>query len=493
METWKIIVLSLIPLYALVVFLLLSPLISYLERSSYIRNCVHTKHFLASSAFGLVTYVCGNIGAGKTTCCSGIANMFSLIKENQASAKMEEIRNLFPKVDFNLVDGFIEQAFHQFHILNTNSLLSFLLEHDVNLQTEMKHKYVDTRLYPVSKISLLRDYIEADLALLRNNYVYFLRRGFYCWHTDTWAMTYNPRMIDIKDCHSHKDYSILRYSTIFEDEKVLSGKVSTNSNQVSKEDGGGDTFYRLIRHLGKGTLHYIATSQDFGRVVKNERELATGVFYIRKRKELLAVTLKSIGCDILLDLIERWQYLYLLFATVISDYKVRKYSRLVQCWESESSAPVDKWESIIDKNRDRPYLKVSRIRSFICKLKDVKNREFADGFISYRGIYYTCASDVGKAKENAMGQVFDLDLCFPIAWCYGSTDTYAFSIVHDYLVNESESRAYDDVDFSSNKIPEVSDDEFDEFIIGVLSKNKEKMSRMNKCEEAMEKQYDPFS
>lgn len=124
-----------------------------------------------------------------------------------------------------------------------------------------------------------------------------------------------------------------------------------------------------------------------------------------------------------------------------------------------------------------PSVLASRLRRLLGRLASWKNKDFADGFVSYRGTYYTCASDVGKTKESAVGQVFDVDLVFPLCWCYGSVDTYSFSIVHDVLVNESDSHAYDDIDFSSDGIPCMDDDAFDRFVDSVVSKNDAKLRR----------------
>ena len=183
--------------------------------------------------------------------------------------------------------------------------MNFVLDRFPDVRKEIEDKFYDDGLYPVSYTSLLRDYVDAVIALVRNRYVYFNRRKFYCWTTDTWAMDYEPGMIDLKDRFESRDYRIQRYTTIFEDEKVLSGKVSTNFADVAREDGGGDTFLRLIRQLGKGTVHYISTAQDFARVVKQERELATGVLYIRKRRILEAFDLREVAIDLVQAVLQR--------------------------------------------------------------------------------------------------------------------------------------------------------------------------------------------
>ena len=465
MSQWQIILVSLIPLYGLILFLILAPFISYIQRSSYAKACVRTESFL-KNCLGLVTYICGNIGVGKTTCGSAISNVLSKIKKEQALSKAASIREIFSKIDFNKVDAVIALAFKS-ELTNTDAILNFLFENFPDIKEEIQNKFFDDGFYPVSYTSLLRDYIDAVIAVERNRYVYFNRRKFYCWTTDTWAMNYTPSMIDLKDRFLGKDYKIQRYTVIFEDEKVLSGKVSTNYSEVAKEDGGGDTFLRLIRQLGKGTIHYLSTSQDFIRVVKQERELATGVLNLVKRKEQLCVDLRSTFIDIAYDILTRWQVFLDSLLDRISVQRYQEYKRKEKvCLEAEVEVPekiqegIKKWSSLVSK-------KGSFLKSIIADLSRKKEKIFADSYITYRGMYYTKAEDVGKKKEDCVGQVLDVKLTFPIRYAYGSTDTYAFSILNDFvsLASIGSSDFYDPQD---NYIPKEDDESFEQYFLSVL-------------------------
>lgn len=136
LEWWEILFIALIPLYALIVFLILSPLISYFERVGSAQACYRTRRFIESSNFGLVNYLTGNIGAGKTTCGSGIINTLTLIKRDQALSKMEEIRVYFSNLDFNLINSFLSYAFYELHMLNSNALLNYLLDNFEELNSK---------------------------------------------------------------------------------------------------------------------------------------------------------------------------------------------------------------------------------------------------------------------------------------------------------------------------------------------------------------------
>ena len=420
------------PLAGLVVFLALAPLVNYLERRKLAGRCVSTEKFLRSPAFGLVTFICGNIGAGKTTCGSAICNMLSKIKREQASARAAEIRTVFAGVDFNKVDAVIALAFNS-RLTNTDAVMNFVLDRFPDVRKEIEDKFYDDGLYPVSYTSLLRDYVDAVIALVRNRYVYFNRRKFYCWTTDTWAMDYEPGMIDLKDRFESKDYRIQRYTTIFEDEKVLSGKVSTNFADVAREDGGGDTFLRLIRQLGKGTVHYISTAQDFARVVKQERELATGVLYIRKRRILEAFDLREVAIDLVQAVLQQWGGMVdALVDSIRASILLSVRRRIKACQDAGVEVPAKLLET-----QKRCQILRSKTSSWskrlVSRLTVARARMGADSYINYKGIYYTCADDVGKPREECSSAVIDVDFTFPIRYAFGSSDTYAFSVINDYL------------------------------------------------------------
>ena len=458
------------PLAGFLLFLVLAPLVNFFERRKLARRCVSTENFLRSPTFGLVTFICGNIGAGKTTCGSAICNVLSKIKREQASARASEIRTVFSKVDFNKVDAVIGLAFNQ-HLTNTDAVINFVLQRFPDVREQIKDKFYDNGLYPVSYTSLLRDYVDAVIALVRNRYVYFNRRKFYCWTTDTWAMNYTPDMIDLKDRYRCQDYKIQRYTTIFEDEKVLSGKVSTNYAEVAKEDGGGDTFLRLIRQLGKGTIHYISTAQDFSRVVKQERELATGVLYIRKRRVLEVFDLRSVFVSMASMVLQRWGGCIDSIIDGVNRSLLRSVRKKIQvCRE----VGVDVPEKLVAKEKRYSFLRskmTSPSKRLAGKLAVIEARLKADSYLNYQGVYYTCADDVGKPRQECSSAVVDVDLTFPIRYAFGSTDTYAFSVLNDYLsvVSIQSSDFYDP---SDHAIPRESFADLKAYFESVLSKRK---------------------
>ena len=468
MTWWQVLLAGLAPVWALAGFLLLAPLMSWIQRRSLARLCARTEEFLSGPLFGLVTYVCGNIGAGKTTCAAGICNVLSRTKQAQAAARAGEVRRELPGLDFNQVDAAISLAFRS-RLTNTDAILSFLFERFPEAEEAVRDRFLDDGLFPRTAVSELRDYVDAVVALERNRYVYFNRRRFYCWTTDTWAMDYEPSMIDMKDRFEARDWRIQRYTVVFEDEKVLSGKVSTNFAEVAREDGGGDSFLRLIRQLGKGTVHYVSTAQDFERVVKQERELATGVFRILGRTEVPVVDLRSVFLDLALEALSRWESFLAPFLDDLAVQRLRVWQGRKERFE-EAGVPVpDEVRERIRKWSSLPSRRDSRPKRLLSRLEAGRRKAFADGYVTYRGTYYTSAGDVGRPRQECTGRVLDLSLTFPLRYCYGSTDTYAFSILNDYLSLASVG-SQDFYDPDDHAIPREGDDAFERYFRGVLRK-----------------------
>ncbi len=471
MEQWQIVQIKLIPLYAFLVVVIIGPLLDYFYRIQLTKKCKMTEDFVGSNQFGLVCYICGNIGAGKTTLGSALTNYLTKIKINQAKAKLEEIQRKLSFIDFNEINETIEAAFMVGRLTNVDAIFSYLFDFNKDLEKKLEGFY-NNYLWPNSYISLLRDYIDAYLALLRNNYVYFLRRKYYNFVTNNFAMDYTPAMIDIKDRHINKDYSIQRYTTIFEDEKVLSGKVSTDFQSIAEEDGGGDEFLRLIRHFGKGSINYISTAQDFERIVKQERELATSIIYINKRDEIESFNLKTIGINMLLDVLSRWKNCIDAYIDDIRLYKLKKFEAQIKIKSKyeETSTKEKKQLEELSKNNS---LRISKLRIFINKLTGIQERNFADEFIRYKADHYFSSKDVGIDTKGAK-----IDLCSPLSWAYGSTDTYSFSILADFLSLESidKSEFYDPKD---NYIPQESDLKFENYIESLLRKRLKKKKQKN--------------
>jgi len=389
--------LSLIPFYCLAYVFLFGFFFEKFYRFCLAKKSFDTKEKVVAN-LGLIVYVCGQIGCGKTTFGSALANDFALIFAEKANETIADVRLAIPDIDFDKVDSEIDSAYLS-GISNPDYILNVCLSDLRNLESESKGYYYDY-LFPVSKVSLIKDYIKARIAIDRDNWTYFVGRKYYCFVNNRWAMDFFPEMLNIKERHQSKDYSIADYSVVFEDEKILSGSDSMHSSEIAKEDNGKSVFFRLIRHLGKGNIRYITTCQDFGRDVKEQRELATDICYITKRTEIPVFSFGLVFSNLLFS--------------ILSDFYFLKNGLEVSFKKRAD-------DSLTLKERK----KLSSVNQRIKKC-------YSDFFIKYDVNHFSSSSDFDKGVKPV-----SMDFCFPISFAYGGVDTYAFSFVGDVLSFES--------------------------------------------------------
>lgn len=388
------------------------------------RSIVFTRQY-CNKDIGYITYVCGTVGAGKTTLACGITNNLNLTLIEKAEKTIKNFTTIFYDYDFNNAYKIINEKYHS-GITNSESIAKFILaEPEYSKLGNMKYSnYLDDK---ISVFKMLTGVVEAVLALERNNYVYYYNCGFYSHITGKYALNFEPSMIDIKDRAKAKDYQINSYSIIFEDEKQISNKISTNFQTFAKEDGGSDLFLRLIRQLGKGTIYYITTSQEFGRAVKVERMLATSILYITKRK-------------------------------VVNPYYIQNLLLNVGIFFLESCLSLK--NLMLGRQEPKEYFYKSKLKKMLFRCQQRKRYYFANSFIEYSIIKYNNAEDVGRRIDLTTYGGEALRLTFPLIYCFGSIDTNAFSVIQDYLVK------------SSKKKPEAEQESPEKFAKKVLTKTK---------------------
>ena len=421
------------------------------QRKVLARLCEDTEDYITYN-LGYVVFVDGNIGAGKTTLSAGITNMRSYQYQLDALDKINEIVNILYYVDFSYVDSVINLAFNTIHITNADMIISILYDPKLideelfkaakikpqeDFQKLFKGNYNDY-LTVSSKNSLLRDYIDAELAILRNNYVYFPFRKFYSRITDNYSMPFLNKMYDLKISFEEKVFSVFRYSIIFDDEKALT-KSNVNWQSNRKEDGGGDMFLRLIRQMGKEHITYITTIQNFGRADLIERELADTILHVVKCKVINPHKLT----------IAYYQFLIKLLNVAL---KIRlKFS----------------------KNKDKALKREKKIKKLKFNLHSKINYLNAAAFIRYQGYHYSSKDDYGKALQDCLGFATKFSLVFPLQYCYGSIDTFAYSVLYDVMsLNAINSSNYEDL------IEKVDNDkkfkELQTYLEGVLERKNKK-------------------
>lgn len=272
--------------------------------------------------------------------------------------------------------------------------------------------------HPVPFLSMLADYIDAQWALMRNNYVYYYGKAFHSWVTGNDAMDYDPSMMAIKDTFLNpsrkdsdrrSDYHILPYSIICEDERQLSGKDCTQFFAYAKADSGSSDFLRLIGQLGQETIYYVTTNQYWGTDINRERDLATEVVSMEK-----SVAINPHFCEM----------------TLIKIVEIP--ARIVLWWKRKRHGKV------------QPYLVNSKARSFLARTTDLKKRLVAHSFVLFKGLIYHNANDVGKPIKSIASAVDRLHSVIPIRYCRGSTNTFEFHTVQKMLISKSRWRLTDE-------------------------------------------------
>lgn len=447
----KIIITISIILAVIIVIYIFYKIAIQIQRKVLARLCEDTEDYITYN-LGYVVFVDGNIGAGKTTLSAGITNMRSYQYQLDALDKINEIVNILYYVDFSYVDSVINLAFNTIHITNADMIISILYDPKLideelfklanikpieDFQKLFKGNYNDY-LTVSSKNSLLRDYIDAELAILRNNYVYFPFRKFYSRITDNYSMPFLNKMYDLKISFEEKVFSVFRYSIIFDDEKALT-KSNVNWQSNRKEDGGGDMFLRLIRQMGKEHITYITTIQNFGRADLIERELADTILHVVKREVINPHKVT----------IAYYQFLIKLLNVAL---KIRlKFS----------------------KNKDKTLKKENKIKKLKFNLHSKINYLNAAAFIRYQGYHYSSKDDYGKPLQDCLGFAKKFSLVFPLQYCYGSIDTFAYSVLYDVMsLNAINSSNYEDL------IDKIDNDkkfkELQTYLEGVLERKNKK-------------------
>ena len=379
-----------------------------IRKSRMVNRLSFTKYFIKKEV-SFVSYVCGCVGAGKTTFSCGLTNTLTDILIKKAINNIKRITTILYDVDFRKMDGIILSYFNKGIFSEQQILKRILTENDY--KSAFNEKKYDSYMKIIPVVALVKDYITAQLAIYRNNYVYYYKSGFYSIITKNNAMPFLPEMMDIKNRSRDKDYSILPYSVIFEDEKQISKNKASNFQATAKEDGGANMFIRLIRHLGKSSMYYVTTSQEFDGADKHERNLATSIIFITARKNINLYVLTNF----LLRLIKAFlDYIFNL-----------KYD----------------FKDVSELDRYKPK---SDVKHAIFRIEQLLRRNYSKSYLKYDVIIYHSPKDVDKNIRFTTYGAKKASLFFPIKYCFGSVDTYAFSTVQDFLIQNSKSLNFKD-------------------------------------------------
>ncbi len=419
-------------LLGVISLLILFGIIFLVRKSEIMNKLSFTKSFIKKE-ISFVSFICGAIGAGKTTFACGLTNTLTDILIDKAINTIKRVTTIFYDIDFHKMDDIIHIYFNK-HEFNETIILKRILTEEEYAKAFNGVSY-DSFLKETSALALIKDYITAQLAIFRNNYVYYYQQDFYSIITKNKAMPFLPEMMEIKNRVKDKDYSILPYSVIFEDEKLISKRKANNFQQTAKEDGGANLFLQLIRQLGKETMYYITTSQEFDGANKHERNLATSIVFILDRKNINLYPLTTFLLHLICSFLE---YLYNL------KYDFKDVTTL-----------------------DR-YKYDSKLKHAIFRIEQILRKNYSNSYLKYNVIIYHSPKDIDRQIKFATYGARKCSLTFPLKYCFGSVDTYAFNSVQEYLIKNSS---------ATRKTKKLSEDEF---VQKLLTKDRENKSENKK-------------
>lgn len=342
----------------------------------------------------------GDTGAGKTTLTGGISTFLEKHIIKLAKDKMEYIQVIMCKYDFRYFNFLIDTFSYYNYDIKTNELFDIVLPVIKKiLYKGENHNYYFDGIKVKSHEELIKEYIEARVALNRKNYVWS-NIEYTSLVTGNKAYCLDPGAIQIKDRLADGRFDLRKFSICFYDEETMDpNKKNTQWQRVALEDTGAPEFYRVHRQLFRETSYYLGTAQHGNRIIKEQRELYNTIIHVSKRKRL-------------------------------SEYSVIKFFFKLGKWSNEV---VHKLQMKFIKNKDKALAKKSQYRNrqrFYTQKLDLLN---SNDFLSYTVDMYESTEQEANHSRERMGYKF----VFPIKWCFSPINSWEFSYQYDELAENS--------------------------------------------------------
>lgn len=434
-----ILTLLLIAFVVLFVILILSDL--YLNNKNKYLYYYLSKEY--KNLCGYIVNINGFIGSGKTTLMYGLANMLSSNLINDINNKILETKTILYRLNFYDIDKKIEDFYKQ--ELTSDEAFQILYQDYILFLTGSYNNYLTL----VQTKSIFEDYIYIKYRLL-NNHFWLSNTKVFNRITNNYGIYYDDTMISLKDNYLNNDFSIPNFCVIMEDEKLNNSKISTNWQKVASLDTGTSTFFRLQRNASKGSIYYLSTAQEAGRVVKEERQIFTSFIYVKSLKVVGQFYFISKYIQFLRKINQAILKLRVFF---INNKKARiKYHNI----------------SILDRLKykfyglDVPAVNIEIINEFIDKKSIYLGNEnifkkidfiylkilswlFSKSYLAYDVEIYLKAEDVGKNNNEFNTYSKSCKFVLPTKYCFGTGDTNYWSFVFDNLRKNSKIR-FEDLD-----------------------------------------------
>lgn len=348
---------------------------------------------------GHIIGIGGHVGVGKTTSTSGYVSFFESYVAGLAYDKIDYVQTIINKMDFTKLNNELDKFYFDEKpevIFNT---VYPLIEEYIG-EDEYYYAY-DDGIKIHSYEELIKDYIEAYMAIKRNNYV-FCNIKFDSVITGQRAFDLKGSDLKIKERFWAEDYRLRRYSVFFYDEATLDpDKLNFNWQQTASDDSGTIEHLRLFRHYFKGKSYYLTTLQNPKRLVKAERELFTSIFMIQDKFD-----------------VETFK-------------RIKRIFKIIS-WINEKTHMISTIAKRILhiplKNNKKSLYK--NIKRFTMQVLDRLNSK---DYVAYDIEVFRTAEN---AEERSNGD-FSTTVVYPKKWCYGPIDTYEYSYQYDSAVQKS--------------------------------------------------------
>ena len=358
-------------------------------------------------------FVSGKVGAGKSSFLSALTHIKVIIHQENINEKINNTKKILYTLNYYDLDNLINSSYRKNKYIP--DILNLIYKDD-EFNNYLFGEY-DNYRQTTPKTSLIKDYVTAYCAFLRNNYV-MSNFPLYNRITNTFNIKLTDDFFHIKDEKLQKKYYIPAYLSIVEDELALGDQKNTVST-YNLDNSGRDTAMRLFRQLKNETTDWTGASQNSTRVQKGTRELGNTFFMIESRR--------VIGAQKRFSLIFK-----------------NKEDKLIKKMKKTASKMEEK-EAEIYLNSNNEFKKK------IYDLYQFQNRIYASSFIEYKVRITHSEKDLERWDTANLPLV---KLVFPLTWCYGTYRTCQHADLDEKL-NEASHHSDDDLryikDFYDNE------------------------------------------
>lgn len=368
-------------------------------RYDLLAKCFKT-HDIIDKKFSYLVMIEASVGGGKTSFINGYSHYRTILFQEKIEETILSIEKRFYYFDFNPLRDIVKKLYQDNY--SEKEIIYHLYKNKMINDTFSKNNVSTDYVSLTPNNNILKTYVEAYVASLRNNYV-FSNYKLYSRITNNYNYELSDDYFNIKDKESLKKFYIPSYSLFIEDEKALSNYKNT-SDYRKLSLLGQDTVLRLFRQLKNETAYYISSSQNTSRIAPLIRELANS--YIR------IISSSIVGN---LPLQQR----------ILQKKENRVTKKMFKKARKNRNKEIDGESKYLHGNN--PY------KEKLYKLWDKRKKLTASAFLKYRVRYSTklaSLDDPNLAEE--------LTLIFPLSWCYGNYRKCEYSDFYDFLMNESE-------------------------------------------------------